>query len=222
MIFEKNDAVLFIGDSVTDMERTRPVGEGLNSFYGNGYVRTVHSFINAFYPELDLRIINMGCSGNNITDLERRWQNDVFDLKPDWVCMCIGINDVWRQFDCPTMPHWHVYLDEYERIMDDLIAKTLPTVKGMILMTPYYMEPLKEDLMRKRMDEYGAVVKKLACKYNLLCIDFQKLYDDYLTKRHSSFIAWDRVHPNYVGAMLMGVEFLKNVGFDKDIFEMKI
>ena len=221
MIFEKNDAVLFIGDSVTDMERTRPIGEGLNSFYGTGYVRTIHSFINAFYPELDLRIINMGCSGNNITDLEKRWQTDVFDLKPDWVCMCIGINDVWRQFDCPTMPHWHVQLDEYERIMDELIAKTLPTVKGMILMTPYYMEPLKEDLMRKRMDEYGAVVKKLADKYNLMCIDFQKLYDDYLTQRHSSFIAWDRVHPNYVGAMLMGVEFLKNVGFDKNIFDMK-
>ena len=119
------------------------------------------------------------------------------------------------------MPHWHVQLDEYERIMDELIAKTLPDVKGMILMTPYYMEPLKEDLMRKRMDEYGAVVKKLADKYNLMCIDFQKLYDDYLTQRHSSFIAWDRVHPNYVGAMLMGGEFLKNVGFYKNIFDMK-
>ncbi len=218
MLFKEKEAVLFIGDSVTDMGRTQPVGEGIGNSYGDGYVRIVHSFINAFYPELDLRIINMGVSGNNIDAMEKRWQTDVFDLKPDWVCMCIGINDVWRQFDCPTMPHWHVYPEQYEKTMEELIKKTLPTVKGMILMTPYYMEPLKDDPMRKKMDEYGDIVKKLAKKYDLMCIDFQKVYDEYLTKRHSSYIAWDRVHPNAVGATLMAVEFLKNVGFDKGIF----
>ena len=29
MIFEKNDRILFTGDSVTDFGRRRPVGEGL-------------------------------------------------------------------------------------------------------------------------------------------------------------------------------------------------
>ena len=29
MLFEKNDKLVFIGDSITDYERARPVGEGL-------------------------------------------------------------------------------------------------------------------------------------------------------------------------------------------------
>ena len=41
-------------------------------------------------------------------------------------------------------------------------------------MTPYYMEPYKEDPMRKRMDEYGTIVKKLAEKYNLPFVDLQE------------------------------------------------
>lgn len=218
MIFNKNDRVLFIGDSVTDMGRARPVGEGLHDGVGTGYVRTVSNFMNAFYPELNVRISNTGISGNNILALKNRWQEDVLDLNPDWVCMLIGINDVWRQFDCPDILDYHISPKTYENTMCELVERTLPRVKGMILMTPYYIEPLKEDMMRKRMDEYTEIVKKTAEKYNLICVDFQKVYDEYTQIRHSSYITWDRVHPNGVGAMLMGTEFLKAVGFDKNIF----
>ena len=27
------------------------------------------------------------------------WKADVLDLRPDWLSVMIGINDVWRQFD---------------------------------------------------------------------------------------------------------------------------
>ncbi len=218
MIFENNDRVVFIGDSVTDMGRKYPMGEGLNEGVGNGFVRVVSNFINAYYPERIIRITNMGTGGNNIVDLKNRWTEDVLALKPDWVCMCIGINDVWRQFDSPDIWHRQVMPDVYEKTMYELIETTLPLVKGMILMTPYYIEPLKEDMMRKRMDTYGEITKKAAEKYGLRCIDFQKVYDEYTKVRHSSYITWDRVHPNGAGSTLMGIEFLKAVEFDKKIF----
>ena len=218
MIFQNMDRIVFAGDSVTDMGSTNPVGEGLHDGLGFGYVRVVDNLLAACYPEINVRVTNSGISGHTSRDLLARFDRDVVALKPDWVSICIGINDVWRQFDCPSMPHWHVYPEQYEKTMDELIKKTLPKVKGMILMTPYYIEPLKDDMMRKKMDEYGDIVKKMAEKYNLMCIDFQKLYDEYTKLRHSSYIAWDRVHPNYVGATLMGVEFLKAVGFEKEIF----
>lgn len=69
--------------------------------------------------------------------------------------------------------------------------------------------------MRKSVDEYGAVVKKLAKEYNLLCIDVQKPFDEYLKYRYSAFVVWDRVHPNAVGSMLIAREFLKAIGFDR-------
>ena len=103
MIFEKNDKIVFIGDSISDYDRARPVGEGLNSAWGHSYVADVGALLGSAYPELNLRVVNMGIGGNQIRHLDARWQSDVLDLKPDWVSVLIGINDVWRQFDTPAI-----------------------------------------------------------------------------------------------------------------------
>ena len=68
--------------------------------------------------------------------------------------------------------------------------------------------------MRKRMDEYVAICEKLAKKHNCTFVNFQKMYEDYCKIRHSSYIAWDRIHPNQIGATLMAKEFLKHCDFD--------
>ena len=136
MLFEKGDKILFIGDSISDFDRARPVGEGLFNAWGTSYVADVGATLACAYPELGLRVVNMGISGNQVRDLLARWQSDVLDLKPDWVSMLIGINDVWRQFDCPQMPETHVSPEEYRAGYEELIQRTLPLVKGMVLMTP--------------------------------------------------------------------------------------
>lgn len=215
MIFDAKDRVLFIGDSVSDFGRARPVGEGLHDGVGTGFIRVISNFINGYYPERNIRITNMGISGNNVLDLDDRWQSDVLDLEPDWVNILIGINDVWRQFDTPDCCARDCITPEiYERTYRELLDRTVPYVKGVTLMTPYYMEPLKEDMMRKRMDEYVAAVKRIAKDYGFICIDLQRVFDEYLKVRHSSYLTWDRVHPNGTGATLIAMEFLKEVGFD--------
>ena len=50
-------------------------------------------------PPHSIRVLNTGVSGNTVRDLDARWQRDALDLKPDWLSVMIGINDVWRQFD---------------------------------------------------------------------------------------------------------------------------
>lgn len=215
MLLEKNDTLLFIGDSISDYERKRPVGEGLFNALGHSYVACAGALLNCMYPELHLRVINMGVSGNQVRDLDARWQTDVMDLKPQWVSVLIGINDVWRQFDCPQMPETHVSLLEYEETYARLIERTLPQVKGMILMTPYYMEPNRQDPMRARMDEYGAVVRKLADKYHLTFVDLQAGWDRLFQHMHSTNIAWDRVHPNQTGCMYIAKQFLQAIGAER-------
>lgn len=215
MILQKNDTLLFIGDSISDYERKRPVGEGLFNAWGQSYVANAGALLCCMYPELNLRVINMGISGNQIRDLNTRWQSDVMDLKPDYVSVLIGINDVWRQFDSPQMPQTHVPLDEYEETYARLIERTLPHVKGMILMTPYFMEPNRNDPMRAVMDEYGAAVKRLAEKYNLPCVDLQSGWDILFKNMHPCNIAWDRIHPNQIGCMYIAKQFLKVIGADR-------
>ena len=62
MLFEKGQTILFIGDSISDYERARPVGEGLFNAWGRSYVADVGSLLGCMYPELGLRITNMGIS----------------------------------------------------------------------------------------------------------------------------------------------------------------
>ena len=215
MLFEKNDTVLFIGDSISDYERARPVGEGLFNAWGKSYVANAGALLGCMYPELRLRVVNMGIGGNQVRDLDKRWDTDVLDRKPDWVSVLIGINDVWRQFDSPYMPETHVLPDEFEKTYEALIRKTLPCVKGMILMAPYFMEPNRADPMRARMDEYGQIVKKLAEKYGCTFVDLQAAWDRLFEHMHPCNIAWDRIHPNQVGCMYIAKQFLKAVGADR-------
>ena len=215
MIFEKNDTLLFIGDSISDYDRKRPVGEGLFNGWGTSYVANVGALLGCMYPEMGIRVKNVGISGNQVRDLDARWQTDVLDQKPDWVSVLIGINDVWRQFDSPLLTEQHVPIEEYEATYEKLIQETLPHVKGMILMTPFFMEPNKQDSMRAMMDKYGAVVKKLAEKYNLVFVDLQEGWDRLFQHMHPCNIAWDRIHPNQTGHMYIAKQFLAAVGAEK-------
>lgn len=216
LIFKNMDRIVFAGDSVTDMGSEQPVGESFDENLGRSYVRIIDNMLSTWYPEILVRVTNSGISGNTSRDLLERYQRDVIDLNPDWVSICIGINDVWRQFDSPAMADTHVMPEEYEANLEKMILAVKDSVKGIFLMTPYYMEPNAEDGMRKRMDEYGAVCRKLAVKYGCVFIDLQETFNHYFRFRHSTYIAWDRIHPSLVGATIIAREFLKHCGFDYD------
>ena len=161
-----------------------------------------------------MRVTNSGVSGNTSRDLLARFDRDVVSLKPDWVSICIGINDVWRQFDSPAIPDEQVTPEEYEANLERMICSVKDAVKGIFILTPYYMEPNRDDWMRKRMDEYGAVCRRLSEKYGCRLVDLQAVFDDYFKHRHSSYIAWDRVHPNLIGATVIARAFLEHCSFD--------
>lgn len=216
MIFENFDRVIFAGDSVTDMGSMQPVGEGLFDNMGRGFPRIIENMVYAVYPELSIRFTNSGISGNTSKDLLARYQRDVLDLNPQWVSICIGINDVWRQFDTPAMTDAAVSPQEYEQNLRVMIESAQKIAKGVILTTPYYMEPNKTDFMRARMQEYVDICARLAAEYGCIFVNFQKMYDQYFAYKHSTLIAWDRVHPNQIGATLMAKEWLSKVGFEYD------
>ena len=133
MIFENMDRIVFAGDSVTDMGSANPVGEGLFDNLGHGYVRVVENMLSACYPEVLVRVTNSGISGNTSRDLLNRFDRDVVALNPDWVSICIGINDVWRQFDTPAIPDGQVMPEEYEQNMEAMIGKVKGKVKGIFI-----------------------------------------------------------------------------------------
>jgi lysophospholipase L1-like esterase len=208
--------LVMIGDSITDAGRTQPVGEGLFDALGKGYVALVDALLGATYPALGVRVVNMGTSGHTVRDLKARWQRDVLDLKPDWLSVMIGINDVWRQFDSPGRTEQHVPLPEYESTLRELVAATRPRVRGLVMMTPFYIESSRQDAMRATMDRYGAVVKKLAAAHDALLVDTQAAFDAAMAHYYPATLAWDRVHPTLTGHMILARAFLNGVGFAWD------
>jgi lysophospholipase L1-like esterase len=203
-----------IGDSITDCDRARPIGEGLFDALGTGYVSLVDGLLMARYPAHGIRVVNMGLSGNIIRDLQGRWQSDVLDLQPDWLSICIGINDVWRHFDTPLQSEGHVSLEEFTRILETLVRTTHPRLKGLILMTPYFIEPNRADGMRAMMDDFGAVVRQLADTHAALLVDTQAAFDAALQHLHPMALAWDRVHPTRTGHMILTRAFLQAIGYE--------
>jgi lysophospholipase L1-like esterase len=211
MRLENRQTLLFMGDSITDCGRARPVGAGWG--LGNGYVSMVDALLGANYPETHVRVLNVGIGGDRVTDLEARWDADVLSLQPDWLSVMIGINDVWKQFSSALEPK-QVVLSRYREIYARLLGRTRNQLKGLVLMTPFYIEPNRAEPMRKMMDEYGAVVKELAAAHDAVFVDVQAAFDEWTKHNPSQRVAGDRVHPNATGHMIIARAFLKATGFE--------
>ncbi len=202
------------GDSVTDMGRNRPVAEGLFNPHGTGYPNVVQGLLTSVYPDYMIRVVNMGVSGNTSRDLLGRWQSDTLALRPDWVSIMIGINDVWRQFDVPQIPEVAVGPDEYRDNLQKILDMTKPVVKGIVLIPPVFWELNRDDAMAARTREYGEICRDLAAKNDVLFADAQTYADRVLAHCHSAYIAWDRVHPNIPGANVIAHALLDALDFD--------
>ena len=160
-------------------------------------------------PDLVLRGVNPSCGdditlslnggtvgvdGRTLSVQEGREFTDAFAAKDISMISSIDlVNEVWK--DRPPMPLKPCfYLDE--KWTGESTADKLARV-------------------RTRMDEYGAIVKKLAGKYGLTTVDLQAGWDELFQYMHSTNIAWDRVHPNQTGCMYIAKQFLKAVGADR-------
>lgn len=213
MKIHPNSTLLMIGDSITDCGRVRPIAEAVGNNLGDGYVSLIHALLSATCPQRHIRILNMGISGNNVHDLAARWQEDVLDLKPDWLSILIGINDVWPQFDTHVHTEGYVSLDEYAATLERLICMTRTQLKGMVLMTPFFIEPNRADSMRAMMDRYGEVVRRLAVQYQAILVDTQAAFECILKEVNPMVLASDRVHLYLSGHMILAQAFLQAVGF---------
>lgn len=214
MLIEQGSTLLMMGDSITDCERARPLGEGKSpGGWGAGYVSFINALLGAGHPEQRIRVINMGNSGDTVLHLQRRWQTDVLDLAPDWLSVMIGINDVWRQYDQPLHPDTHVSITQYEETLDALLTRTRPALKGLVLIGPYVLERDRQDPWRAQSDAYTQVVKQAAARHQALFVDSQAALDPLLQHQHATALAWDRIHLMPAGHAVLARQFLKAIGY---------
>jgi lysophospholipase L1-like esterase len=217
MHLQPKSKLLFIGDSITDCGRSRPVGNiRTEGGLGNGYVSLANAALASGYPDFELQVLNTGVSGNTVLDLQYRWQRDVLALEPDWLSLMIGINDVWGNFSWLGSFGREITEDVFLDKLSELIQQVKPNLPGLVLMTPYYLETNHQDPLRSMMDRFGEIVKQVAESNNAIFVNTQAHFDRVMEWVDPLELADDRVHVNLTGHMILARAFLDGIGFDWD------
>lgn len=208
LIFKAGETIEFIGDSITDCDREDPAFNPL----GNGYVLYVHHLLQSGYPELELKILNKGISGDQVTDLKTRWKPDVLELLPDWLFIYIGINDVWRFFEGDRDEA--IPLPEFENTYRQCINGARMNTQAQIrLVSPFLGEKDPVDSFKKRLGHYQETIDNLGQEFSLPVIHLQPAFDWAMLTKPASYWTTDRVHPTEVGHMLIALTLLRACGF---------
>jgi len=202
------ERLIFIGDSLTDCGRNNDPEE-----IGYGYVRMIRDHLRLRQPEGIPDIINKGVSGNRITDLAERWEEDVLALDPDYVSISIGINDVWRQLDNPNMNQ--VYPGEFEREYQKLLSLVkVKTNAQIIIMEPTIIEENMESEGNRKLVPYVEIVRRLAVTFNGILVPENQCFKELLKKHPDYQLTTDGVHMNSTGNLLMARTWLRATGIE--------
>ena len=181
---------LFQGDSITDADRRR---EDINNF-GYGYPNIVAAKYMSENPT-EYTFINKGISGNRIVDLYARIKIDLINLKPDYLSILIGINDVWHELSSEN----GVDNEKFKKILSMLIEGPATEEK--------WAEFRSETELRAKS------VKEVAEKYNLSFVPLQDKFDELSKVAEPTYWLIDGVHPTAAGhgiiAKVLSEEFEK-------------
>lgn len=202
----ENDAVvLFQGDSITDAGRTRFGGPDM----GQGYAMMAAAWFSAKHPEKNVRFINRGISGDQVPDLETRWQRDCIDLKPTWLSVLIGINDAYYRWVESAPPAGPEFIEGYRRILDRARDEIAPRL---ILAEPFCLPQDNEhDMWRAHIDPIIEVVRSLAREFDAILVPLDAAFQESAVHQPPSFWTTDGVHPTPAGHALIARTWLETV-----------
>ena len=207
---KKGAHILFIGDSITDMQRSRkPSGWDQNHLLGHSYVFLIAGRLGIDSVDSNYTFSNRGISGNTVADLKERWQQDAIDPKPDLLSILIGTNDVNRG----------VTPQAYERDYRSILSKSREVNPNLILvlLDPFILRSGKldnQDVWQKRKtatDEMRMIVARLAKEFEAVHIPMQDIFDEAISVAPAVHWIWDGIHPLPAGHELIARSWLDAV-----------
>lgn len=206
--------ILFQGDSITDAGRDRS-NDHLNKGYG--YATVVSAILGSKYPG-EYEFENKGVSGNRIVDVYARIKCDILNIKPDYMSLLIGVNDVWHGIDWANGINNEKF-DKIYRMLLDEIYEELPNIKIMIL-SPFVGKGRAtsgaedENVQRfetfvKGVYEKTEIARQIAKDYSLPFIDLNEIFNNAFKIQNERYWLDDGVHPLASGHGLIANEWIK-------------
>lgn len=198
--------ILFQGDSITDWGRNREQ-QLPNLDFGRGYVSMAAARILYDHPG-KYTIYNRGIGGHRVVDLYARWKIDALNLKPDFISILIGVNDVWHEVDRQNGVEPERFEMVY-RMMLEWTCQVLPGVKFLI-MEPFALESdVVTPQFRADVEVRAAIAKKIAAEFDAIFLPLQDKLDAAAKLAPNAYWLQDGVHPAPAGAQLIADAWLE-------------
>lgn len=208
-----NYTFLFQGDSITDGNRTRNMD--WNHVLGHGYAYLIAARLWFELPGKKFHFFNRGVSGNKVTDLVQRWQQDTIAIKPDVLSILIGVNDANSTINGNTGFTIASYEESYRALLIQT-KELLPDVK-LVICEPFilpagHVKDKWADYQREITGRQQAA-KKLADEFNAIFVPLQDSFNKAAEKYPpADYWILDGVHPMPNGHELIAREWIKHVG----------
>ncbi|MDV7139141.1 GDSL-type esterase/lipase family protein [Maribacter sp. TH_r10] len=167
------------------------------------------------------QVFNAGIGGNNTKNLLERLDADVLRHNPDLVIVMVGTNDM---LNSKKMIYYRNYAHNLEEIIQrikvkgaEVVLMTPPPVDSMYLFQRHDRNAYRE-IPNVKMDSTRQIIKKLARKDGLGCIDLFQIFSDMGLPEHNVDLffrnernsgAKDGVHPT-----ALGYRFIAETVFD--------
>lgn len=195
--------ILFQGDSITDAFRSRNTED--NYFTGHGYATIVMSRLMYEKPGA-FSFFNRGVSGDKVVDVLARMNRDIINLKPDYMSLLIGVNDVWSDIRFGDGTSEELYEKVYELIIEESL-KALPQLK-IAALEPFVLRNRDNeeyyDVFRSEVEKRAAAAKRVADKFHLAFVPLQARFDEKAAESgDTSHWLRDGVHPTAAGHKLI-------------------
>lgn len=205
------NVILFQGDSITDVGRSKD--NDINM--GHGYALMVAGELGFSEPG-KYTFYNRGVSGNRIVDQYARIKASMINLRPDYMSILVGVNDVWHEYNSQNGVSTEKYEMVYGLLVEEL-KQALPELKIMIL-EPFVLpggetqntpeHPDRWDYMNREVREHAAAAKRVAQKHDLKFVPLQAMFDEADAKTPGIW-TWDGVHPTPCGHELIKRQWLE-------------
>jgi len=184
---KNGDKVAFVGDSITQQGWESPTG----------YIHLVVAGLAA--NGVTIKPVPAGIAGNKSSDLLLRLDHDVLSIKPQWLTLNCGVNDVRTGTEGPALERFKKYVTG--------ILNQSTTAKVNVLLTTATV--IKEDLANAentKLAAYNDVLRQLATRRHVPLADLNAMFQERIKKENQPgkhVLTRDGVHLNPEGDKMM-------------------
>lgn len=198
---QRKKKLVFFGDSITEAGAAP-----------GGYIRLMEEMLNKQNLGNQYELVGAGISGNKVTDLYLRMEEDVLKKKPDIVVIYVGINDIWHKRLSATGTDFVKYAEFYEAMVKKMQSAGIKVV----VCTPSVIGERKDFSNEQdgELNMYSNWLRYYAKINRIPCVDLRTQFTNYLiannpNNEEKGILTNDRVHLNAVGNQFVADEMWK-------------